>query len=74
MLDVIEIVLDFFFCTFGVCCVAMIYLCPTGNSRADDMAIAIVGDFVLKLFDKSGLFRSWANQAHVALEDIQKLR
>lgn len=38
------------------------------------MAIGVFGVFFFELFDEEGPFRSWADEAHVAVEDVEDLR
>ena len=45
-----------------------------GNARFDVMAIGVFGVFFFELFDEEGPFRSWTDEAHVAVEDVEDLR
>lgn len=38
------------------------------------MAIGVFGVFLFEFFDEEGPFRSWADEAHVAVEDVEDLR
>lgn len=45
-----------------------------GDARFDVMAIGVFGVFFLELFDEVRPFRSRADEAHVAVEDVEDLR
>ena len=51
-----------------------VYLRPAGNSRAYLMLDHVAGNLFFELLHKEGQLRPRADQAHVALEHIEKLR
>src|SRR6266478_1318606 len=74
MPDIIEIVLKFFARVFIAFAVRIIHLRPPGDPWLHQMPEMIKRYPLLILFRAPDPFRAWTNQAHVALEDIPKLR
>lgn len=74
MLDVVKIVLDFNLGFVFVAGIALGNLRPAGKAGFDDVAVAVKRDAALELIDKIFLLGARADQTHVALQDIEKLR
>ena len=74
MRHVIQVIAELDACGVGTVGVALLYLRPAGESWAYQMAVGVAGDGGRKVAHKSGLLRAWANQAHVAHEDVEELR
>ena len=51
-----------------------VYLGPSGHAGADLVPQHVVRELSAELFDELRALRSWPDDAHVALEDIEKLR
>src|SRR6266567_6293514 len=74
MPDVIEVVLKLLDCVFIALAVRIIHLRPAGDSWLHQVPEMIERNCFLVALSASDPFRAWTNQAHVALEDIPKLR
>src|SRR6266513_3729197 len=74
MPDIIEIVLKFLDCVFIAFAVRIIHLRPPGDPWLHQMPKMIKRYLFLIPFGASDPLRAWSNQAHVAFEDIPKLR
>ena len=48
-------------------------LCPTGDAGFDPLALGIAGDLAAEFLDEDRSFRPWADEAHVAGQDVEEL-
>src|SRR5580704_18570549 len=74
VLDIEEVILQFF---SGVCHgvpVLVAHLRPSGDSRPYHMANAIIGNFLGKPLDKLWSLGAWADKSHVAFQHAPQLR
>lgn len=74
VLQVVQIVLQFFFGIFDRCAVWITELRPTGTSRFDPVALTIVGDLCFETANVHGLFRSWPHKAYITAQDVKELQ
>src|SRR6266568_6856566 len=74
MADVVEIVLKLLKRILVALAVRIIHLRPAGDSWLHQVPEMIERNCFLVALSASDPFRAWTNQAHVALEDIPKLR
>ena len=74
MFDVVKIVFDFDLGFVGIARIALRYLRPAGQAGFDDVAVLVKRDAFFELFHEHFLFGARADKAHVAFEDVEKLR
>src|SRR3546814_7897583 len=74
MLYIVEVILDLFAGLADAGGVALAHLRPARNSGLDHMAVNIKGQLPVEVPYKSGLLGPRADQAHVALQHIEKMR
>src|SRR5947208_16246667 len=74
MADVVEIVLKLLKRILVALAVRVIHLRPAGDPRFHQVTEMITRNYLLLAFGALGPFRARTDQAHVALEDIPKLR
>src|SRR3546814_15952748 len=74
MHDIVEVIRDLFAGLADAGGVALAHLRPARNSGLDHMAVTIKGQLPVEVPYKSGLLGPLADQAPVALQNIEKLR
>src|SRR6266508_2244046 len=74
MPDVIEIVFELLDCVAVALAIGIIDLSPAGDSRFYQVPEMIKRNCPLVAFGAFAPLRAWADEAHVALEDIPELR
>ncbi len=74
VLDVIEVIFEFDAGFFNRGGITVIDLCPTGDTRLDQQARPVEGDFLLEFGNQLGTFGTRSHQAHFAAQDIPELR
>src|SRR5205809_7027832 len=74
MPDVVEIILELLDRVFIALPIRIIHLRPAGDPRFHQVPKMIKRNGLLIASGALGTFRAWADQAHVTLEDIPKLR
>src|SRR5262245_36170736 len=74
VLDVEQVVLQLLQRVLDAGAVGVAHLCPTGESRPQNMPLTIEGDLSRQFGDKLRSFRTRADETHVTLEDIPQLR
>src|SRR5262245_350744 len=73
VLDVEQVVLKFLQRVFDAGAVGVAHLCPTGESRPNDVPLTIERDLARQLRDKLRPLRAWPDQTHVPLEHVPEL-
>src|SRR5690554_138847 len=71
--DVVEVVFDFYASVVCVSSVSVNNLRPTRNTWLNHMAVCIERNFNTELIHKHTLFRTRANNTHIALKHVYKL-
>ena len=74
MLDVKEVVLQLDFVLFHRRPVAVLDLRPTGDSRAQRMALAVIGNLFFQHVGELRLFWPRSNKTHIPAQNIHELR
>ena len=74
MPDIVEVVFEFFANIIDARNVSLIDLSPSGNARANHVAIAVEGDFTFVPFGQVERLWPWANPAHFTSKNIPDLR
>src|SRR6266403_4158820 len=74
MPDVVEIVLKLLHRVFITLAIRIIHLRPSSDPRFHQVPEMIKRNYLFVTFGALSPFRAWADQAHVTLEDIPKLR
>src|SRR6266568_2500947 len=74
MPDIIEIIFELLDCVLVALAVRIIHLRPAGDTRFYQVPEMIKRNCPLIAFGAFIPLRAWTDQAHVALEDIPKLR
>src|SRR5690625_4732562 len=73
MLDIIEVIFEFFDGVFDAGGVSLLHLGPAGDTRFDAMTPLIEWNLFLELTDECSLLGSRPDDAHVALENVPQL-
>lgn len=70
--NVIDIIINALL--YGSIASESVYLSPTSHARANLVLDHVAGNFLAKLFHKIGKLRAGPHKAHIAQQDVKKLR